>query len=336
MKARIQRATSKPQSIKINSLGHVRIGEKQKNANGKEYPVALDYFKIDGDSEDYNTAVREVYGDKPTTLHIAFFSDDMSECCNNYLELRDRQGKRVCRGDGQVFYEVRKVDEKFVDVLVTPDDPEKYMKEIEQKTGGKFMECLKLRFAIMGKQDKPIALIGTWELNTKGVSSTIKNIVGQIDTVFEIGGRIRMIPFDLHIKKVTSDKAGAKSSYPVLSLVCNLSVDRMDNIRSLPITGMITESKIAAITSGTPQPTITAVEPTVEGDYAEFEELKFDPADYCEQLAKANAADLNVILKDVKSNPALTDDDRRAVFTYVSGLGVAIFNKELRIFEPKS
>ncbi len=337
MKARIQRGNAKPQSIKINSLGHVRIGEKKKNpSTGKEFPVSLDYFKIDGNNQEYNDLVKEVYGEKPNMLRIAFVSDDMAESCNHYLELRDNAGKRVCYGDGQSFYEVHEIEKKFVDVLVTPSDPEAYMAQLEKKIGKPFLESLKLRFIIMGTAEKPIALFGTWELNTRGVNSTIKNIVGQIDTVFETAGRIKMIPFDLHIKKVTSDKAGAKSSYPVLSLVCNLSVDRMDNIKSLPITGMITESKIAAITSGSAQPTINAVEPIIEVDYADFEEVKFDPSVYCEQLAKANASDLNVILKDVRNNSALTKEDKISVFDYISGLGVAVYNAELKVFEPKS
>lgn len=332
MKGRIQRP-NKPQSIKINTLGHVRIGERVVNPKtGKENPSSFDYFKIDGDSEDYNKAVHDVYGDKPNMLRIAFLSDDMSECCNHFLELRDGAGKCVVYGDGVEFHEVREVERKFVYVLVKPKDPEAYMAEMESKVGKQFTESLKMRFLIMGTAEKPIPLFGTWELNTKGIESSIKNIVGQVDTVLEATGRIRMIPFDLHVKKVKSDKAGNSSRYPVLSLFCNLSVDRMENLHALPITGMVTESKIAAITSGSaPQSTVQTQVDEVE--YTEVEEITFSAKEYFAGQALETLDEFNSALVAVKADALLTNADKTECFNYLVGLGKFTFNRDTKRFE---
>ena len=219
-----------PKTVKMAVIGKIKIGEKKPSQNGGERPSAIDYFKPFADGM-YEKLFREAYGEKPTTIPVFFVSEDMAQSCPCFYELRDGTGKRVANGDGITFNVATKLSDNTVsDLVVTPPDIDKWMNDLERTSGGKWKEVLVLRFIIPN-----IPILGVWEFRTGGDDSTIPNIVGTIDTVKAMAGRISGIPFDLSVKIVKSDKAGSSSKYPVVSLVCNISQESAELVKGLPI-----------------------------------------------------------------------------------------------------
>lgn len=265
---RIDEAPAKVASL--GTVGHIRIGERAKNANGKEYPVSLDYFKPDA-PEQYLQYFRAAFGDKPAKITITFLSNDLNDVCRQFYELRDGAGGRMAYGDGVTFYVATKQGDGTVkDVVTTPPDVDKWMKAMETTAGKPWKERLVLKFAL-----PQIPVLGLWEFSTHANASTIPNIIGTIDTVFQIAGRLAGIPFDLIIEKVKSDKSGSKSVYPVVTMVCNISQESAALVRELPmqVGAMLTEQRIAQLASG-------ELEPPKEAEpFTEYEEVTPDHDD---------------------------------------------------------
>jgi Recombination directionality factor-like len=228
-------------------IGKIKIGEKKPSQNGGERPSAIDHFKPFSDGR-YEKLFRDAYGEKPKTIPVFFVSDDISQSCPHFFELRDSTGKRVANGDGVTFNVATKNQDNTVsDLVVSPQDIDKWMNDLERTSGGNWKEILVLRFII-----PDIPILGVWEFRTGGDDSTIPNIVGTIDTVKAMAGRISGIPFDLSVKMVKSDKAGSSSKYPVVSLVCNISTESAELVAKLP-TGtfkMLTNNSIKGLSGG--------------------------------------------------------------------------------------
>jgi len=99
-------------------LGRIRLGVKKTNAQGKSYPSATPHFVLK-DAE----ALKEFYGEQPTTLHIEFLWDHMEGTFPHYLRRYVKSGLR-CLGDGEfIMYRVNK--DKVKDVsdghVIDPD-----------------------------------------------------------------------------------------------------------------------------------------------------------------------------------------------------------------------
>lgn len=273
--------TTPAKTAGLGTVGRIRIGEKAKNANGKEYPTSLDYFKPDG-PEQYMQFFKTAYGDKPKKLTITFLSNDLNEVCRQFYELRDGAGGRLAYGDGKTFYVATKQGDGTVkDVVTEPDDTDAWMKAQESAAGKPWRERLVLRFAL-----PQIPVLGLWEFSTHGGGSTIPNIVGTVDTMLEVAGRIAGIPFDLIVEKVKSDKAGSKSVYPVVSLVPNISQDSAAIVRGLPMQlgTILTEEKIGQLAGGQP------VEQS-EPEFSDFEEIE----------STANGVDVEALKDEIEN-----------------------------------
>ena len=255
------------QTVTLNVIGKIKIGEKRKTDAGKEYPASLDYFRPDTQPQ-YEQLFFDAYGQKPNKLTILFLSNEIGDVCRNFYELRNNAGKVAAYGDGVTFnVTTNQGDGAIKYVETTPDDPEKWMNEQERTAGGKWRETLILRFAL-----PEIPVLGLWEFRTHGQNSTIKNIVGAIEAVKQLANRIALIPFDLTVQKVTGDKAGSKNNYPVVGLVANISAANMEKIAALPqsLNFILTEQRISTLAAN-------VAEPEPEPEFAESFELSSTP-----------------------------------------------------------
>lgn len=213
--SRIATPGSEINTSRFPIIGKIKIGEKRKNGDGKEYPTSLDYFRADGKyAEHFNRA----YGDKPSKIQIIFISDNTDEVCNERFEYWNDKGRKVGYGDGLTFYLYNEKSKEY-DIKVSPEEA----KTRTTGQGGKWSVILTLRFLL--PQIKGVG--GVWELNTKGVKSSVKNLRDTFDTVMDKAGRVRGVPFDLIVQKHTSRKPGVTSVYPVIDLVPNLSTESL-------------------------------------------------------------------------------------------------------------
>lgn len=191
--------------------------------NGKEIPQSLDYFRPTGE---YAPHFFELYGGQPRCLEIVFPSDDAKECCFERYELR--QGSKLyADGDGRTFRVWDEKAKKYSEM--TADGKPDFGKQLAASCGGKWSTILTLRFMLL----KMRGVYGVWSLSTRGDASSIPQIVQTFDEVKENAGRIHGIPFDLTVEKVTSQKPGSQSSFPVLKLIPNLSLDRQVMLKNL-------------------------------------------------------------------------------------------------------
>lgn len=250
----------------LGVVGKIKIGELVPTGNGKSRPSSLDYFRADA-HEQYGRFFREYYSEKPNKITVVFLSNDMNEVCKNYYELRDASGGRVAYGDGKTFFVATKQGDNMVkDVVNTPQEAQPWMDEMEKRSGGKWRERLVLRFAIPA-----LPILGVWEFSTHGSGSTIPSIVGTIDTMLEMAGRIAGIPFDLIVEKVKSDKSGSKSVYPVVKIIPNISPESAEIVRGLPMSlgAILTQEKIGQLSAGQ----VKQIDPGADTVY-EYEEIE--------------------------------------------------------------
>lgn len=254
----------------LGILGKVKIGDKAKNQNGKEYPVSLDYFRFTSNEEMRIKRMAEMFGEKPTKLPITFHADDANVCCVQRYEIRDSGGKLVAYGDGVNFWESHK-DGFIQKPTMTVQQGEAYMKQVAGNTKAEWQETLTLRFMVLQYPE-----LGLWEFSTKGKDTSIGQIISAFDTVMERAGRVKGIPFWLTVEKHKSNRANANRQYPVANLVCDLSPEMVETVYSLGdnIRGLITPEKLNV--SALPSGIVGAVNqtPPVEDDEeVEFEEV---------------------------------------------------------------
>jgi hypothetical protein len=239
LSGRIERGGGSTASLPI--LGKIKTGEKRLSQSGKEYPASLDYFKCTGD---YAALFHKVYGDKPSRITVVFHDDDFSQVANERLELRDKAGRLVGSSDGNA---VRYYDPN-ADAYVWAsriNDPDIHERLERGNNGPKGWEAvLTLRVML----PKIPSVFGVWEISTKGEASSIPAIVGTLNTVRDIGGTIRGVPMDLIVEKVSSQKPGSKSNYPVLRLIPNLSQENLEDLRGLLESGLAAARRLSVIT----------------------------------------------------------------------------------------
>jgi hypothetical protein len=187
-----------------------------------------------------------VFGEKPQSIPIMFFSDDPNDACRERYELREGK-KLLAFGDGETFKVFDEKESDYIDYDMSRPDDEKYIKGlIKTHQKSKWTTTLTLFFIIPDIKQ----VFGQWSFSTRGVKSTIPEIVGTFDTLKQIAGTVQGIPMDLMVEKVTSQKPGSKSSFPVVKIVPNISFGHLEKVRKFlgdsreKFLGLLTEEKI--------------------------------------------------------------------------------------------
>lgn len=267
--SRIQRANLPAQNTRLPLIGKIRCGQKETNDRGKEYPVSLDYFIATGT---YASKFSEVY-DKPNRIQIIFISDDDFQSCYEEWDGRDKEGRRAGYGDGETYYLWNYGKGEYAE---TKD--RNTVLEFSKAHAVKWKQVLTINFVIPAIK----GVFGVWQLQTGGDKSSINAIRNTFDEIKELAGTIVNIPFDLCVKKVTSNKPEAKSVYPVITLVPNISAENMEVLRGylnagldIKRQGILNEEKLAALQEHQPASTeIQALpdekETTVQAEFPEL------------------------------------------------------------------
>jgi hypothetical protein len=238
MKARITEESSLISQIRC--IGNIKVGEK----TDKGFPTSLDYFKATGP---YANKFEQTLG-KPDKLEITFFSDDIHDVCYERFEIRTAKnfdgigGKLFAQSDGEEFKIYSK--DKPPALFNIKEHPE-IKNQIKERCKGVWYRVLTLRFIIL----KMTGIFGVWQFTTRGKETSIKDIRNTFDYVQEHAGTVVNIPFDLIVKKVTSQRPGSRNSYPIVSLIPNLSKNSIDLVKEIKDQniGLITEDKLRSL-----------------------------------------------------------------------------------------
>lgn len=248
---------SEPQGARLPLLGKIKIGEKAISKNGKEYPVSTDYFIAKGK---YESLFNEVYGEKPNRIQVVFISDNIKDVCDESYQFRDHQGRLLAEGDGEIWKAFNSKTDRY-DYGVTAT-----LEEMQTSFAGATLSTLlTLRFLL----PKIRGVFGGWQFTTKGVHSSIPAIRDTFDQVQATAGTVINIPFDLIVEKVQSQKPGAKSVFPVVSLIPNLSQENLEMLSEYVesgqrFKGILTEERLLQLTGNKQIAQLEAHEETVE------------------------------------------------------------------------
>jgi hypothetical protein len=145
--------------------------------------------------------------------------------CNEYYEYRDNEGRLLAKGDGAVFQVWN--GEKYVE-LTTEEYPN-LMQSVKTKYPSKQGWRIRLTMNFIVPMVKGVA--GLWTFETNGTASTIPQVRDTFDTMKAERGFCKGIIFDLNVQFATSQKPGAKSKFPVVTLVANESADNVKMIK---------------------------------------------------------------------------------------------------------
>jgi len=237
---------------KVSFAGKIKIGEKRLSKNGKEYPASLDYFKMYCDQPEYIAAFNEVYGEKPSKLTILFPTDSESNIVSRYEMRSTASGKLAGYGDGETFFIVNKDESGFFE-LPYHSIIEKYqtLDNFFSKSAAHYKGIWKERLQLTFMLPELKHIFAFWRLETSAVASSIQQIESSYDTIKALAGTVRMIPFDLVVKKSKTDRVGAANSYSVISLIPNLSANNALKVREMidggtldNFRGLITDNSI--------------------------------------------------------------------------------------------
>ncbi len=80
-------------------VGKIRLGIKNTNQGGKEYPKEVDYFALDTDLPG-REQIEKLYGKNPKRLLVTLLSSDPEEVFPHAYKMYGRGLGLVCRGDG--------------------------------------------------------------------------------------------------------------------------------------------------------------------------------------------------------------------------------------------
>lgn len=226
MKGRINinRPTTGIQRVVLPRVGLIKVGYKEKAANGKEYPKSVDYFIPTGK---YAGLFTKAYGEKPQTIQIVFAYDEPEKSCREEYQYRDDAGKLVAYGDGETFFVW---NGKQYCQYSTKDYPnlmagvaEKHPNRAVLNGGDGWIVTLTVTFII------PLVrgVGGVWQFTTNGTASTIPNIRDTFDAILQEKGFVKGIIFDMNVQFAVSQKPGVRSRYPVVTIVPNESEENL-------------------------------------------------------------------------------------------------------------
>jgi len=321
-------------SIEIPSLGKVKIGDRSPKTGA---PRSLDYFRVDRDtSPKYHQAFQEAYGEQPTILKIYFPSMDAEKVMNHRIEGWDKKSGRrrlaSCDGERVEFYGPLGV--KDIKQTATVDysmsesnDPIEALNAQFPDAGITWKHVLTMRFML----PQVGAIMGTWELNTGAIDASIYGIISSFDqavamcrTQFgeDAPAFFPKMSFDLMVHKHSAvTGSGTSRSFPVLTMVFNMSTKRLAETRQLALQSGSQIAQhwdfAAAVESAQAAPAIAAPkeeaqpqaetepEPVFEDEITDYEEVT-EPSLADTLIAKVEACttteELNEALSQIKAN----------------------------------
>lgn len=200
-------------------VGKIKIGEKAKTQQGKEYPKALEHFRCYTDNPVIQAAFDTAIG-KRDRLIIAFMSDDASDTCKQEYLLMNKSGKKVATGDGRDFRVWDRKEKGWVSFrCFSKEEAEELMKRFavgfsEANYEAVWKQRLTLQFLIPELSQ----VMGCWRFETTAESSIV-GIVQTFDTIQNMAGTVIGIPFEISVNMHTAwNESGSR--YPVVSMRC--------------------------------------------------------------------------------------------------------------------
>lgn len=191
--------------------GKIRLGEKRKTKDGKEYPAKLDYMLFDPQDEKLLPKLHKLYGDKPDELLVCFPSENLEEVFPQYYKCYGTSGL-LCKGDGVTANRTAEGGALVECECATPEHCE-YAQE--RGKGGKpgCKQLASLQFFLVDFDNMFV-----WQIDTTSYHSIV-NVNSALDIMKRTLGRISFIPVTLILKPQQIQPDGKKQIAYVLDVI---------------------------------------------------------------------------------------------------------------------
>ena len=218
--------------------GKIRLGVKKTNQNGREYPVAVDYFVVPPE-------VQEVYGDRPTELDIILPVDSEELVASTYYKAYSASRGLTCKGDGftanRLIDASKKSAEPGTGVITGPiagrDASSTEMalgiicpgRDCPYYGNSQCREVMNLQFLM-----PRVRGLGVWQLDTSSYHSIV-NIYSGMELIRAIYGSAAMIPLKLSLEPMEVSPEGFKKTVHVLHLRSDSTLAEIAEQRRQPL-----------------------------------------------------------------------------------------------------
>lgn len=187
-------------------IGKIHLGVMNENAQGREFPRAVDYFVVeesDTTPAEAVAAFREVYGDEPRALKIEFPTDDEAVIFDVWLKAYSRKNLVYCKGDEE--WATRTQDDGSKIEIPCTEDCQLLQSKKCRRVGI-------LRFLL-----PDVPGFGIWQLDT-GSWNSFKGVLDGLDLLRLAFGRISGISLTLRLVPKVVEVDGKPKTVYILTL----------------------------------------------------------------------------------------------------------------------
>jgi hypothetical protein len=203
---------------RLPRLGKIRLGIKKKTAEGKEYPVEVDYFVFDPqtvselENKNLTDSFHKLFGEKPKQLRIMIPLPETEAFFPQYYK---RYGGKVlkCKGDG---LEAECISEDFSTGLEKIGLGEFGIKvKCKGQECGYYKEKKCTESASISFLIPELPGAGVWQITT-GSFHSIVSLNSSLDMIRAVCGRFHMIPLILErIEQDITHEGKTSKHYPM-------------------------------------------------------------------------------------------------------------------------
>ena len=207
-------------------LGKIHLGIKKANAEGVEYPAAVDYFVAPPE-------VQAIFGEKPKELRIMIPTDNDEQWASQYYRCYSKTRGLICKGNGETA--VRMVD-ATTGALANRDSKE----VINQEVPCPGRDCPDYNVQCREVMNLQVLLpevpgLGVWQIDTGSINS-IRNINSAADLIKKLFGSIAMRPLILTIEpQEVKIPNGTRKTVNVLNLRMRGTLQELLQILAPPV-----------------------------------------------------------------------------------------------------
>jgi len=202
--------------IRLPRLGKIRLGLKR-DMEGKSFPEPTDYLVCPEE-------VRKVFGEKPRELRTMFPTNDPAQWASQYLRCYSENRRLICRGNGKIAVARENSGDSESELREKPCHPLS-CSAYQQETCRRVMN---LQFLI---PDCPG--FGVYQLDTSSFHSMV-NINSSLELIYNICGRLAMIPLTLQLIEKEVQPAGRNKTAWVITLMPTYSLVETQRYAQLP------------------------------------------------------------------------------------------------------
>jgi hypothetical protein len=243
--------------VRMPRLGHIRLGIKKTNSNGKEYPVDVDYFTLDpatpveGEREKLIKEFETLFGDekdgKVRSIKIMFPVDDEEILFPQFYK-RYGSSSLQCKGDGQ---EGVCGSKEFAANLTTlqwlPCEEEGVKVKCDGRNCVYYQNKKCKENAVLNVLIPELPGVGVWQIVT-GSFNSIVNVNSGIKTIRAIAGRVNMIPLTLIRIPQETTYNGRKAIHYPLMIDTNIKIASLQRLASIdPSKSLLPEINVSSV-----------------------------------------------------------------------------------------